>query len=878
MKPIKLTLSAFGPYARQTVIDFERLGTDGLFLITGDTGAGKTTLFDAISFALYGEASGGAKRRSAKSFRSDYASASDETFVEYVFRHKDHTYRIRRSPEYERPKKRGEGTTRKGAEVELECIETGEIKTRQEEVAIRVQEIIGLTRDQFAQTVMIAQGDFLKILNAKSEERKNLFQKLFGTSIFAALQQKLKEHSGEYESRSQKLENQMQAAQNKLQVDPDFAQAEELKSLLTARSEAALPLLDQLLAQAKEENEALSAEQKQWEERASELAAQMAAGQAVNRDFERLAALEKDLVQLSGAQAKTQEKEKQVAAARRAQVVWQAEALLEQTIRQKAGAEQDLARQKAQLAESSEKLPLCERAFAKAEERREEGRRLQSQAERLQELIPLLEQRGRAAAQEKTLQDQVAMALEKANEKEKQYIQMQNAFYRAQSGLIARELIEGEPCPVCGSRHHPSPAVLTEQDISKEELERAEAAQNTARKRLEEASRDHTQVLAELTQLNRQLESGPLEDWRPEEVTAQEIRRRMQKMTAEARQIEEQCRKAQAEAEQARQEMERRRGALEEALKQVSQLDKQQSLYQERFAAALTEQGFLEEAEYRMARLEPQVIEELDRAVRRYWEQKKSLEDQVQDYRQKLADRQVTDLPALELQKNEAQVRRLATERRRTALLRVLAVNEGAASDWRLAHKKKAQMAEDWAVVDELYRTVSGQVSQRVKISFETYVQQYYFKQVIAAANLRLTALTGGQFTLRCKQEARDMRSQTGLDLDVLDRSTGLWRDVSTLSGGESFMASMALALGLSDTVQARSGGVRLDSMFVDEGFGSLDEGSLAQAMQMLTQLADGKRLIGVISHMPELRERIDKKIVVRKRLTGAELEIEAYP
>jgi len=189
--------------------------------------------------------------------------------------------------------------------------------------------------------------------------------------------------------------------------------------------------------------------------------------------------------------------------------------------------------------------------------------------------------------------------------------------------------------------------------------------------------------------------------------------------------------------------------------------------------------------------------------------------------------------------------------------------------------QKRQRLNERWAVIDKLYRSVSGQLSQKVKISFETYVQQYYFRQVIAAANKRLTLLTGGMFTLRCKEEAKNMRSQAGLDLDVLDRSTGLWRDVSTLSGGESFMASLALALGLSDVVQERSGGVRLEAMFIDEGFGTLDETALRQAMELLGRLADGKRLIGVISHVPEMKERIERRIVVKKRLTGSELTVE---
>ena len=231
MKPIKLVLSAFGPYAGLTEIDFERFGTEGLFLITGDTGAGKTTIFDAISYALYGEASGGNTRRSAKSFRSDYAALTADTFVEYTFLHKEKHYSVRRNPEYIRNSRRGEGITEEKASAELVCLETGEIWSRIGEVDSKIQEIIGLNRNQFSQTVMIAQGDFLKILNAKSDDRKKLFQKIFGTGIFAALQEKLKLMEAECRMEKKRIDELVLAAEARLSIPEDFK--EETESLMT---------------------------------------------------------------------------------------------------------------------------------------------------------------------------------------------------------------------------------------------------------------------------------------------------------------------------------------------------------------------------------------------------------------------------------------------------------------------------------------------------------------------------------------------------------------------------------------------------------------------------------------------------------------------
>ena len=267
-------------------------------------------------------------------------------------------------------------------------------------------------------------------------------------------------------------------------------------------------------------------------------------------------------------------------------------------------------------------------------------------------------------------------------------------------------------------------------------------------------------------------------------------------------------------------------------------------------------------------------MDRLENEQRRYLQQKQSIHDQIIALEETIGGRERVSLEALEAQQKETAALRDRASAQENTVGRRLSRNEDAQHDLREALRRKERRREYWAVVTDLYRAMSGQLSQTVKISFETYVQQYYFKQVIAAANKRLSLLTDGLFTLRCKQEARNLVSQSGLDLDVLDRSTGLWRDVSTLSGGESFLASMALALGLSDVVQAQSGGIRLDSMFIDEGFGSLDEESLNQAVDMLASLSGGGRSIGIISHVPELAEKISNQIRVHKTNAGSSLEV----
>ena len=312
--------------------------------------------------------------------------------------------------------------------------------------------------------------------------------------------------------------------------------------------------------------------------------------------------------------------------------------------------------------------------------------------------------------------------------------------------------------------------------------------------------------------------------------------------------------------------------AAEEAKKKA---EEEAAKLEKDFADGLAQQGFETEAEYRAACLPAEETENLDKTIRRHEEAKKSLADRISEREEQLKDRSRADIDALQEQQKELAEQRRQAQERSQSCDRRLSLHQEAGKGIRQAVEEKQKHAEKWAVLDDLYRALSGQLSQKVKITFETYVQQYYFKQVIAAANKRLTQMTDGMFVLRLKEEARDRRSQSGLDLDVLDRATGQWRDVTTLSGGESFLASLSLALGLSDVVQSESGGIRLETMFIDEGFGTLDENALRSALDLLSSLADGKRMIGVISHVPELRERIDKKIVVHKKLTGSQIELE---
>ena len=872
MKPVKLVMSAFGPYARKTEIDFEKLGDSGLFLITGDTGAGKTTIFDAISFALYGEASGGSERRASKSFRSDYASAADETYVEYTFRHKQDLWCIRRNPEYVRAKKVGEGTTKQAAYAELLHPDSGEVWCGVDEVRAKVNQIIGLTREQFSQTVMIAQGDFLKILNAKSDTRKQLFQKLFNTTLYADLQKKLKQMKADSDAEEKELNQHIQLAGDKIDSEAEFSGRELLRQYASEPKYASLLMeaLTQLIDFERERRNAAAVLHSELDHQLHGLTAALVQSRAVNDDFDALAALQKELSLLLERQSQMDDNAAKLAQARRALTLAPEEAMLNKLENDGKQFARDIAALKEALQQSEALLPDCENAHQQALKRASEADQLMTQAEKLEACLPVLSRYSADSAALIRQQAAVKRLYAQSRECDERYALIKERYFASQVGLLAAELTDGTPCPVCGSIDHPSPAVLSQYSVTREELEEAERLQRQKAEALNTGERELARLQSAVFSAQEQLKALALD----EQETEMSVRQRCTAAKNDAQQIRSAIENARQNLHRLQIRIEKGRSDLENGRKRLAELRVQYAARSSAFIASIKAQGFESKADYAAARLSQTDMDRLDREQQLYARKLQSLSDQTEALKARLEGKERVDLSRLEAEQRTLSARLTDAVSQENTLSRRLVRNEDAFQQLQEALRRKQRRAQNWAVITDLYRAISGQLSQTVKISFETYVQQYYFKQVVAAANRRLSVLTDGMFTLRCKEEARNLVSQSGLDLDVLDRSTGLWRDVSTLSGGESFLASMALALGLSDVVQSQSGGIRLDSMFIDEGFGTLDESTLKNALDLLTRLADGKRFIGVISHMPELSERIERKIIIRKTLTGSQAEI----
>lgn len=917
MRPLHLTLSAFGPYAGQVEIPLEQLGERGLYLITGDTGAGKTTIFDAITYALYGEPSG--DNRDPSMFRSKYAQPDTPTWVELVFSYSGQTYTVRRSPEYERPAKRGGGTTLQRAEAELH-LPDGRLVTKTREVTGEIVNIIGLDRSQFAQIAMIAQGDFLKLLLADTRSRQEIFRKLFPTRGYMVFQEKVKSESGA-------LQRECEAARASVKQyidgvlcpreDPMYPQWERawagelpiqetvelLEALLEQDRErdtqcseeleqldGELNAVTTLLAKAEELEKTQSQLEEaqarretckaQWEAAQQQLEAQTAQAPQLDSLRAQLADLEAELPRYQELEQLRQNLTAQTQSIRQ-QSTWLEEQENEQRRREK---ELELWRQ--------ERTGL-EEAGAQRERLLGQQTRAQEQSQRLEELSTLLAGCRQARVNLENAQKRYGVARQKAQAAQEDYTGKNQAFLDEQAGVLAQQLAEGQPCPVCGSLTHPNPAQLSPGAPTEEELNRAkqawETAQQTASTWSVEAGKARTALEEREQRLRSQMAHVLPEQGadQPLDQVAQSIQEAQRKAQEALAQVKGQLRQVEAALARKRQldtqipQQEQRLGELERAIASArEQLAGANSRREELQGQIHALEGHLRYPQADQARQEQsdlkgklQRLEEAQtQAQRRANAAQLALtgaEEAVKQLTHLVEQSQPMDLVAQRARSQELTLRRAQLTAVQRELHTRLTTNRTALEQIQGKTAQLTQLEQRYTWVRVLSNTVNGTLPGKEKIALETYVQMTFFDRILRRANLRLLVMTGGQYELKRRREAAGSRGQSGLEMDVIDHYNGTERSVKSLSGGESFQASLALALGLSDEIQSSAGGIRLDTMFVDEGFGSLDEESLNKAMGALGDLAQGNRLVGIISHVSELKEKIDKQIVVRKDRTG---------
>ncbi len=914
MRPIRLTMSAFGPYAGTVVLEMGELGESGLYLITGDTGAGKTTIFDAIAYALYGEASGDS--REPGMLRSKYADPETPTEVELVFSYRGKEYTVSRNPEYDRPAKRGGGAAKEKAKACL-TYPDGRVVTKLKEVDAAVGEILGVDRNQFSQIVMIAQGAFQKLLLAPTEERKAIFRKIFRTGPYQTLQEQLKMEAAGLGRQVQEAEQSFAQYTDGLCCAEDSAHREELDR--AKRGAVPSGQVVELAHKLAEEDEAARRELNgQIEEIQGQLETVAA---RIAREEERLAIMRR----LSQAREEREDSRGREALLRKV--------LEEEEARQETGEvhRKEIARLEALLPQyeeldrrrlEAEKLDRADRKDREEQERRKEGlealakeqealtrerqqlegagelrERLQAVLERAQQRKQRLEALREGILELEAKRKKLGEAQEtyqKAARQEAEasgiYARAQRAYLDAQAGILAQTLRPEEPCPVCGSVRHPRPAVMIEGAPSQEELEALEEKAGAARRQAQEASRRAGEQKgaadAQEASLSEQLR---------ELLGAEKKETKMQAQIAEAIQQEERTLKGLKAhiAEEDRRirrkkEMDARLEALgqeqEAARERLQQLEKEIAARQERKRVCEEEirklTGNLPHKSAGEAREEigrrKEAVKELQEALERaradYGDIQKALagkQGEIGQLEGQLAEYTPCDIDEERERKEMLAARREAlAKEKEEANARLLSNRRCLASLGERAEDAR-QLEERLTWVRALSDTANGSLPGKEKIMLETYVQMAYFDRILARANVRLLTMSGGQYELRRRREPKGGRSQSGLELDVTDHYNGTQRNVKTLSGGETFQASLALALGLAEEVQANAGGIRLDTMFVDEGFGTLDEEALEQAMGALTGLASGGCLVGIISHVPQLKERIDRQIVVVKQKSG---------
>lgn len=1087
MRPEYLILSGFGPYAGRTELDFQKLGKGGLYLITGDTGAGKTTIFDAITFALYGEASG--QVRESGMFRSKYAAPETPTFVELTFSYQGKIYRVRRNPEYLRPKGRGSGMTVQKADAELIFPDGRQPVTKAREVTKAVTELTGLDYRQFTQIAMIAQGDFQKLLLAGTAERGEIFRQLFHTGLYREVQNRLKDEvkqrwkqydelrrsisqyldgtdAGQDEElslefqelkkehfdgkavrgmeilsqllerdakRLQEMDSSLRTLEEtirretgqaeklrqrkKLEQDlelkmADRKQAEEWLKLAQREADASLKAaedcgpLETQIRQAKERLQKWST-MEQLEGQLGDLARALeqvetkaqAEGQRLGKLEEEAAFIGRELEQFQGLDGRRErflaEKarlEQQQAELDKGRNLWEeAKKRLSLTKEKLSLLQKESVEVEERLKQDREEFEKTKAAELSLEQIQREQQVLENRKIQLFHLTEQISKRKTAAENLKQSQARYQTAAEISRSLRKQYTELEQLFFDGQAGILAAQLRSGEACPVCGSLHHPLPARAQKNVPGKEELEKKEKEVNQAegkterfsgeagqwRKRLEEeeerlaragmplygvsepeqlealAEKEKQELISVEKEVSRRRRQAEAEKERKEQLEArlksgeekfrqkenafremekqkaadergcQEYRKRLEEIcrpgekgnagdpsfsgktgaayvsenydTAEhaarlllvlkekLRRVMEELEKnsiwekRRKNLEQRREETEKRRKEAETVIhsceKQMAEKRTEIRGCQERILDLQGETaGETKEALETGIRLWTEKKAQLESARemtgQKYQRQKELLAGLIQaekTLKSQLAESEGLDEAGILEALSQAEEQKRTLSRERDAQY-AAGENNRKIYNAVIGRRQEMEQAEqEYVWLKALSDTANGTLSGKQKIELETYIQMNYFDRILRKANLRLMTMSSGQYELKRREDSDNKKEKAGLELNVIDHYNGSERSVKTLSGGETFQASLSLALGLSDEIQSRTGGIRLDAMFVDEGFGSLDEDALNQALKALEGLTEGERLVGIISHVSELKERIDHKIVVTR-------------
>lgn len=944
MRPILLKMCAFGPYAKEQELDLRLLGKNGLYLITGDTGAGKTTIFDAITYALFGEASG--DTRTTEMFRSKYAAEDMPTYALLEFECRNEKYIIRRNPEYLRPAKRGDKLTKEMANASLTYPDGKQISGIAA-VNSAVIQLLGYNRKQFTQISMIAQGDFLKLLFADTKERIQIFREIFNTKKFQELQDQMKQQSLKLYYDIEDSRKSMRQYLNDAECGESSVYSAKLKNLQAQKSWEDTEEVKELLESIVQEDSSLL---NTYVEEEIKYEKHM---EAINKEIGLFSQIEKVGQDFEAAKKKQYILAENVAAAEKnQQKLPEYEKKNEQLIisieKEEKNLEQyekleNMKNQYRLLCADNKKLEEENKLFSthikqltnKLTAYKTEITEKEQCAEELANVISKLKLQENANVgltslkklidvQKKSInsfvqhQKSYIKAYEEYQISNKEYEQREKAFFDAQAGILGSRLELNKPCPVCGSVSHPNPARLREDAPTQEQLEAMKLKNTQKQNCCSELSAETGRLKGQVSQAQKNIieqyeqliGSFNVENMQEEKKYGDEfineaiaqlcimIKELDEALNQSAKLIDdmskkkvtlsegktrcEQLRKILPETEK---ELELERQNMSLCEKKIAaneiQCNQQKNMIDE-LAKSLTFAGKNQAKEY-ILKLENernavnQNILKLNKAVSdakiALEAGQKNIENLNGQLINAMKQAELTDeshdlkehISGLHEKKNSLYAEKISRDKLRKLLELRIGTNKRVAEAIRNIMKSLGSKEEHYRWVNSMSNTANGNVAGKDKILLETYVQIAFFDRILIRANTRLMNMSAGQYELKRSQSASSLRSQTGLELDVVDHYNGTLRSVKSLSGGESFKASLAMALGLSDEIQSQAGGIQIDTMFIDEGFGSLDEESLNQAVNCLMQLSNSNRLVGIISHVAELKEKINNQIIVKK-------------
>lgn len=917
MRPLKITMSAFGPYAGKVTLDMQKLGKSGIYLITGDTGAGKTTIFDAISYALYGEASG--NYRENTTLRSKYASADTPTFVELEFEYNNEIYKINRNPEYPRPNKRGEGFTKQSANAEL-VMPDGSVITKIKEVSAKVEEIIGINKNQFSQIAMIAQGDFRKLLNCETNERSKIFRKIFKTEPYHNIEIKLSSLFNELKRNREKEKSGIEQYINQLKCNENDTLSLELE-----RAKSGDVLIEDVIKLAgeiinkdtleytktqkniesiNEEIEKINSNIKLYENQEATKKAYAKASAKLEELKTKRNECEKAYKSAEAQRERLDDLTRKINLINSKMPKYDELKSLENSIKERTQSfeksnnllklkQQEITLLEKEIDEKSKALEEVKGADLLVQKLTVQKEEINKKAEALKELKTEIDRCKTEQKNLKNAQSFAKSALDEYGALENEYNQIYIAFFNEQAGIIADGLKDGEPCPVCGSTSHPNLARKSENAPSQADVE---SAQNLVKKAQEKAdkARDTASALkSRFDEIAANVKSSAKKLFGTDDnvfddynsninalkkeydctlallKTANEKLSLYKKLDKEIPKIQEKQKSLSDEISTLNTQKASDEAFISENTKRVTSIKSELD-----FESADLAKDKLKEYTNLSNDIKNAIEKsknDFDDIKSKYDTQKgtkASLENALKEFKEiDLASLNEKSLKLNEYKKDIDETAKSLYSRIESNKLLVDNISE----------KRDILKGYDdkYVWLKALSETANGDISGKEKITLETFVQMTYFDSIIRKANIRLLTMSDGQYELVRRSDAETLKKNEGLALDVIDHFNASSRSVSTLSGGESFMASLCLALGLSDEIQSSNGSIKLDTMFVDEGFGSLDGEALDRALSALTSLSQGNRLVGIISHVDALRDRIDNKIVITKdRTIGSNAQI----